>query len=448
MPATKPLLLRGATLLDGFSRRPRENVAILIRDGRIAAVGSQDEIGVPDSAEVLALSNKWVIPGLIDMHCHIKELSAACFVAAGITTVRNTAGWLKELADLRSAPADAPTPRVISAGRIIDGPPGVWPGGTSPGTFITDDVEAARAEVRRQAAEGAELIKVYGMLTLPVMRAVVEEAGSLGLFVSSDLTYQKHVTIRDAARMGIRWNEHATGFAQALFPGWKISWKDEDWGLTPWIDGDSPELDRLCEEVAESGLILCPTMTLWEQAGRLPDYWWPEHPVAQALKAIPEMVQHYASFPQSGQPGAHRMGLHCQAVARAYRRAGGTVVAGTDTPALAWNAPGISLHRELQLLVQNGWSPLEAIWAATSTAARTLGRNDLGVVRPGAVADLVILNGNPLEDIAHTLLTDRVIKGGSVYPPQSAMANLPDVALFMQKYERMMAEYKAEHPEA
>lgn len=448
MRETKPLLLRGGVLIDGVSRRPRENVAILIRSGRITAVGSPEELGVPDGAEVLDLTGKWVIPGLIDMHCHIKDFSAACFVATGVTTVRNTAGWLRELADLRTAPADAPTPRVFSAGRLIDGPPGVWPGGTSPGTFITDDEEQARAEVRRQAAAGVDLVKVYGMLTLPVMRAVVEEASAHGLRVSSDLTYQKHVTIRDAARMGVRWNEHATGFTQALWPGWKMSWKDEDWGPLPWDEGDSPELDRLCAEVAESGLILCPTLTLWDQAGRLPDYWWPDHPVAAHLAAWPEMTAHYAAFPQSGQPGARRMGLHAQAVARAYRRAGGTIVAGTDTPALAWNAPGLTLHRELQILVQNGWSPLEAIWAATSTAARTLDRSDLGVVAPGAAADLVILNGDPLADIANTLLTDRVVKGGKLYTPASAMASLPDMASVMAKYQRLMAEFQAEQAKA
>lgn len=443
MSEPRPLLLQGGVLIDGVSCRPRENVAILIRNGRITAVGSPDEVGVPAGAEVHDLTGKWVIPGLIDMHCHIKELSAPYFVATGVTTVRNTAGWLRELAELRSAPASAPTPRVISAGRLIDGPPGVWPGGTSPGTFITEDEAEARAEVRRQVAEGADLVKVYGMLTLPLMRAVVEEAAAHGLRVSCDLTYQKHVTIQDAARMGVRWNEHATGFAQALWPGWKLSWKNEDWGPLPWSEEDSPELDRLCAEVAESGLILCPTLTLWEQAGRLPDYWWPEHPVAEALKAIPELVEHYGAFPLSLQPGARRMGLHAQAVARAYRRAGGTVVAGTDTPALAWNASGLSLHRELQLLVQNGWSPLEAIWAATSTAARTLGRSDLGVVTAGAVADLVILNGNPLADIANTLQTDRVVKGGALYTPASAMASAPSMANSRAKYERMMAEYKA-----
>jgi predicted amidohydrolase YtcJ len=111
-----PLLLRGATVIDGISRRPRANVAILTRNGRITAVGAPDEIGTPDGAEVLDLTGKWIIPGLIDMHCHIKDVSAPYFVAAGVTTVRNTAGWLKELADLRGAHADAPSPRVVTGG--------------------------------------------------------------------------------------------------------------------------------------------------------------------------------------------------------------------------------------------------------------------------------------------------------------------------------------------
>lgn len=360
------------------------------------------------------------------MHCHIKDHLAPFFLAAGVTTVRNTSGSLRELDGLRTAPPDAPAPRVISAGRMIEGTGLGIP--TSPWAFITDDPAVAREEARVQCVdEGADLVKVYGHLPADAMLAVVEEAASHGVPVSCDLMYGTEVTIRTAARAGVRWCEHALGFAQALYPGYAFKGGEDSWARVPWEDPDSPALDALCAELVDLGLLLCPTMTLLDQCRRGSEPWWPEGALGRA--------------PAAALAKLGRLSRFNQATARAYRRAGGVVVAGTDTPAGVWNGMGIALHRELELFVELGWSPMEALQAATSTAARALGRDDLGVIRPGAAGDLVVLQGDPLADIRSTLAIETVVKSGRFFRPDDLLGNVPPLEEILARHERLMADF-------
>lgn len=139
---------------------------------------------------IISCENLWLIPGLIDMHVHIKENFAQYFTAAGVTTVRNTAGSIIELEQLMKAAADSFTPRVISADRMIDGPPGIW-GADSPYNVNITEEQAAREEVRRQVALGAHFIKVYGWLDPMIMEIVVDEARQFGKEVSCDILHSK-----------------------------------------------------------------------------------------------------------------------------------------------------------------------------------------------------------------------------------------------------------------
>lgn len=431
------LVLHGATVVDGWSNQARPNTSLLLRNGYIAAMGSAEAIGTPDGAEVLDMAGRWIIPGLIDMHCHIKDHYAAHFVAAGVTTVRNTAGNPRELHELRTAPVDAPAPRVITAGRIIDGSPGTWPGGSSPWQALVDDPEGARAEVRAQAAEGVELIKVYGGVSREVLQAAVEEASAHGLPVSVDLMYSA-LTVRDAARMGVRWTEHATGFVQALYPGFQAR-DSATYDLVPWEEPESPELDALCAEVADLGLHVCPTLTLVDQARLGAHPWRPDFPTMAGMEP---KFSYWSQM--AGSPGLARYGRTAgfvKAIARAFRRAGGVVVPGTDVPAGVWVWPGVALHRELELFVQNGWSPMEALQAATSVAARVLGRSDIGAIRPGARAELVVLSADPLSDIRNTLAIERVIKGGRSFTPEELPGLGAPLEQTMAKFERIQAEF-------
>lgn len=161
--------------------------SIEIESGMIRNIFLEDSI-LPTALKTINGGGKYIIPGLIDMHCHIKEGFAIQFVASGVTTVRNTAGNVIQLKKLIEASNDEPTPGIYSADRMIDGPPGLW-GATGIANFVTDDPIEAKKEVIRQKKAGAKFIKIYGLITKEVMQAVVAEADQQSLEVSCDLMH-------------------------------------------------------------------------------------------------------------------------------------------------------------------------------------------------------------------------------------------------------------------
>ena len=207
---------------------------VYIEGHQIIKMDGQIEV---DGAEIIDCTGKYLIPGLIDMHVHIKNNFATYFMAAGVTTVRNTAGSLIELLPFMKAEANNPIPRVISADRMIDGPPGLW-GETSPYNINIDNTEDAKREVERQVNLGADFIKIYGWLKPDIMKAVIDEAKKYGKEVSCDILHSKDVDALDVAEMGMDWLEHATGIVQTMYPEWNMKSEKDVWEMIPW---DAPE---------------------------------------------------------------------------------------------------------------------------------------------------------------------------------------------------------------
>lgn len=417
------------------------NGSLEIKNGYIERVFLK-EINIPDKVHKVDLAGKYVIPGLIDMHCHIKEGFAPAFVASGVTTVRNTAGNIIELKPMIEAPIDAPTPRVYSADRMVDGPPGLW-GPTSEGNFVTDDPEAARWEVRRQAEAGAKFIKVYGWIDKKVMEAVVQEARKYNLEVSCDLHHASKVNALDAAEVGVTWFEHASGFAQAMYPGWSVLTNEKEWAID-WENPDEQEIKKLCKKMLTYNVKLCPTMMLHDQFTNPPKFWNSENEIPHFIKE--GIGQHWKQMNEQVDLYKDQVGFinnFTQAVAKTYYDLGGTVVAGTDFPAGGvWTYPGMALHRELEIFVEIGLSELAALQAATIRAARAIELHDIGIIKEGAVADLVILSENPLEDIRNTQKIDQVIKGGKYYTTDELERAIPSNEKQMENYERFKEEFE------
>lgn len=410
---------------------------IVIDHGKIISI-NQDQDGHPDTSEKIDVTGKFIIPGLIDMHVHIKHKFAHLFTASGVTTVRNTAGNVTELETLRYAPNDAATPRVISADRLIDGPPGLW-GDTSPWNLNVSTVEEAKNEVRRQVTAGTDLIKVYGWLSEENMKAIVDEAKIHNLEVSCDLIYSTNVNAVDAARMGIKWNEHASGILQILFPKWSMQAEDAIWNEIDWEKDYVSEIEPICQELINHGVIICPTLTLYDQFIRTPNVWKPTREMPMSLLNPQNLVEHWTrmepykeAFNKQGKP------IHIiKQIVKVYHVLGGEIVAGTDTPAGVWTLPGLALHRELQLLVESGLSELEALQCATIHAATSLSLDNVGQIKEGFIADLLILNENPIKDIENTLSINRIIKGGTVYEQQEILDLVPtdeEVQTLMEQF--------------
>lgn len=439
---TKQYLLKNAQIID-VEKGTIEKGSIKIADGLIQNIYRGEE-EVPSHREVIDLEGKYILPGLIDMHCHIREGFASQFVAAGVTTVRNTAGNVLLLKSLIEAASDAPTPRIYSADRMIDGSPGLW-GPDSYGNFNAHTSEAARKEVRRQAAAGADFIKVYGWLKGEEIAAVAEEAALHNLEVSCDLLHAVEVNALDAAKMGVTWFEHASGFLQALYPKWNTQADSEEWDKINWTEPDEKSIKELCTEMIRYKVKLCPTLVLSDQVMQYPDYWNPHNKVSDSVAGDSHLNQHWENMAGNIEVAKKQLGLiraFTKKVSKIYFDMGGTVVTGTDTPGGIHNYPGAALHRELELFVEIGFTEMEALQAATIKAAQSIGLTDRGVIKEGMLADLIVLSQNPMADIKNTQKIDLVIKGGEIYTQDEILEHVSNPEDAMERLERFLEGFE------
>ncbi|MFP7443077.1 amidohydrolase family protein [Bacillus infantis] len=444
MKDNSKLLLYNANLIEVISGTVKK-ASIFISHGYIDEVFYDKERlngEVPPDVKRINGEGKWIIPGLIDMHVHIKEGFAPFFTASGVTAVRNTGGNVLELADLIKASTDAPTPRVYSADRVIDGPPGLW-GETSPWNVNIEDSQTARQEVNRQIEAGADFVKVYGWLSKEMMESVCQEARSHGKEVSCDLIYSSHINAVEAGRIGIKWNEHASGVLQAMYPQWSMGADQSTWDAINWHEPDFEKINTVCRQLIDLDVKICPTMTLFDGMDRGAEYWKPLNEVTSRILESKALIGQWQTLSQY-EDALKSLGVQHQinkAIAKAYFDLGGTVVAGTDTPAGIWTFPGMALHRELELFVEAGFSEIDAIRSATCTAAEAINQSDLGVIRAGARADMVILNQNPLADIRHTKDIYSVIKGGKIFTQSEILDKVPDEESASKRAEEFIKDF-------
>ena len=436
-------ILKNATIID-VEKGTAYKGAIEVNGGHIERVFSADRV-LPPEKESIDVEGKYIIPGLIDMHCHIQEGFAVHFVASGVTTVRNTAGNVFQLKKLIESSIDSPTPRIYAADRMIDGPPGLW-GPTSYANFVTDDSEEGRKEVRRQKEAGARFIKIYGWISKEVMEAVVSEADKYGLEVSCDLIHASQVNALDAAKAGVKWFEHASGFIQAIYPKWYPSAKQEEFDKIDWEHPDQEKIKKICLEMLTYNVNLCPTLTIFDQIAHMPQYWHPSNMVAEVFEKESTLKDLWTTMAEENEEALkQQLGIQHQFIkdiAKTYADLGGTVVTGTDTPGGVWTLPGMSLHRELELFVEIGFTEMEALQAATTKAANAIDMTDIGAIKEGNIADLVILNRNPLESIQHTQDIDRIIKGGKIYTQEDVLGKTPSEEYLSTEQKRFMAEFE------
>jgi len=385
------LVVSGGTLFDGTGSEPLADATIVVRDGRVAEVTGGGVATLPAGPECIDARGKWIVPGLIDMHVHYHPgWMDALFLRHGVTTVRDVGSGLNSILELREhsrAPGVA-LPRIFACGPLIDGP--------SPrhGTGISVSVQTvaeARAVARRLLNRGVDCLKIYEQLTPPLVEAVVREAEGPRVPVTAHL---RDTTALQALEIGVRGLEHAFGF-QAC---------------------DETVAAQVVRHVVERGAYVVPTLVTTEQVSRFGS---PEQETMALLGEIPAARRQYwhataaaASLDRTA-GAARRFGCLKAFVAR-LQGAGGQVVAGSDT-SNPYVVPGASLHRELELLVEAGLSPREALAAATRTAAAFLGQaQTLGTLEVGKTADLVVLGADPVVSIGAIRQIEVVIRDGRV----------------------------------
>jgi imidazolonepropionase-like amidohydrolase len=401
---------------------------VVVDRGRIVAFGPASQVTVPVGSLVVDGSGRYLMPGLVDMHIHAVAGAGvdgdgawqqmALLVANGVTTARSLAGAATAM-ELR---------RAIEAGDLLG--PRLYLAGPSLNRNSVPTPESVRLAVARQAADGFDFLKTHGV-TSDVYDAMVESAREAGLPLVGHVTSEYGLHRALAAGQQI---EHLDGYLAATIPdGAPVDAPQGQVFFGPELDHMSEAaMPALARRTLEAGVWNSPTLALFEVVAE-PDS--AESYLARAeMRFVPQtakqawaaQVAEMRSAPILAERRARYLELR-RALTRALRDAGAPLLAGSDSPQL-FMAPGFALHRELRALQRAGLTPFEALSAATSNPARYIGAAPFGVIERGAAADLLLLDANPLLDVANAARIHGVVLRGQWLSRERIEALKEDVA--------------------
>ncbi|PYR60179.1 MAG: amidohydrolase [Acidobacteria bacterium] len=429
---TPVIALTHVRVIDGTGAPARDDQTIVIRNGLIDRLGPSASTPPPDDATTIDLTGKSVIPGLVMVHEHLYyptgpgfygnlgESFVRLYLAGGVTTMRtggNTSGVmdvkLKEMIDAGQQPG----PAIDATAPYLNGP----------NTFLQmralKDAADARRQVEYWADMGATSFKAYMNITRAELGAAIEAAHARGLKVTGHLC---SVTYAEAAQLGIDNLEHgfmaSTDFVADkqpdVCPGQPVGQR-----AVAALDENGAAFTALVKTLLDHHVALTSTLTVFET-------FTPGRPMPPGLDVlVPELRQQfeqtYARTQQNQQSIYKTLFPKGMALERAFARAGGTLLAGTDPTGGGGVIPGFSNQRQLELLVEEGFTPLEAIQIGSSNAARYLGRDArIGTIAAGKQADLVVVNGDPSVTIGDVRKVETVFKQGIGFDPQKLIESV------------------------
>jgi hypothetical protein len=407
-PAQK-LAIVGATLEDSPGAAPIKDSVILIEDGVIVASGPTGQVTIPKDATILNAAGKYAVPGLWDMHAHYEQVEwGPIYLAAGVTSVRdvgNEFDFIRTLHEELNRKHDpAIGPHIEFAG-IIDGS-----GPISLGAVVADTPQQASMWVDKYKAAGARQIKLYSSVKPEIVKAVTSDAHGLGMTVTGHIP--EGMTAIDGVNDGMDQINHIT-YVVPYFSHTQFGADGKpDRTKPPVLDLDGPRARELIAALKSHHTILDPTVALYETFLHTK----PLDQVEPGINHVPPQMRDALDSPV---PSADRTALVnarwqvIMATLHALHAAGIPIVAGTDQ-----SIPGYTLHRELELYVESGFTPLEALQAATIVPARALHvEHESGSLEAGRRGDVLLLDADPLEDIHNTRKVWRTIAAGAVYDP-------------------------------
>ena len=424
-PEVDVVVLRGATLIDGLGNPSLADATVVVVGDRIQSIFSGQDRDMPAGATLIDLTGKFVIPGLVDTHVHWGAWMGEVYINHGVTSVLAMADVSKE--ERTHSQTSLSTPRVFHAG----GRPRLSL------SMTREEVHQAIREHLKKEPDIAWFVQ-FRKSNRQMYGWAAEEAHAVGLAVFSHAQ-----DAGQAIDQGMDVAEHVWAFALPLMSAQEL--EDFEAGrFVHWAtyleEGD--RLDQLIEKAVRRGVFLNPTLA-YEWGSLSPKRnqlekeiyallsnpnlsYYPKNQAEQLLLRLRQIKAYSARYDhmplisklspedlQAVQDGRRRV----QRFVKKYVQAGGKILSGTDAPGVA--APGLGLHHEMELLVEAGLTPMEALKSSTSWAAELLsgfqgarGNPRVGSIQEGNFADLLILEADPLEEIANTKKIDQVMKGG------------------------------------
>ena len=435
-------------VVDGTGAPAREDQTLLLRGGRIEAMGAASSLTPPRGAQVLNLTGHTVIPGLVGMHNHLFYIASIhsdekgaplppgrlaaeipysaprLYLACGVTTIRTT-GSVEPYMDLNlKRQIDAgvmPGPKMDVTGPYLEG---LEP--QLPQMHALRGPEEARRFVDFWADSGVTSFKAYMNITRADLGAAIQAAHARGLKVTGHLG---SVTWPEAMALGIDNFEHGPVFTDTEFTTGKVPDTcppvAASWGSWLKLDLAGPEVQGLLRDLVAKQVAITSTLPVFELMV-------PGRPPLQPRMLAAMSAESKASYLTArGRVKVVPNGMMEQlfkkemAFELAFAKAGGLLLAGPDPTGMGGVLPGFGDHRELELLVEAGFTPVEAIHIATANGAAFLGRLDrIGTLAPGKQADLVVVKGDPstrIEDIENTVI---VFKDGLGYDSAKLMESV------------------------
>lgn len=446
----QPLIaLTQVRVIDGTGAPAQENRTIVLRNGRIEAV-TDASVAPPAGAHVVNLEGRTVMPGLVGMHNHlmytgsinqdehghipppgflVTQLAFSAprmYLAAGVTTMRTT-GSIEPYADMNTrGMIDAfqiPGPKIDVTGPYLEGKDSLFPQ-----MAVVEQREHARKTVAFWASEGMTSFKAYMKISEAALGAAIDEAHKRGVKVTGHLCA---VSFRQAAALGIDNLEHGPVFTDSGFvPDRKkdecpssaaiaASWEKRDIGSEP--------VQALIRDLVARKVAITSTLPVFEAMVATRPLLSRQQ---MAMMSAESLRSHLAARSAAATAPARAEKLEAalkkeMAFELAFVRAGGLLMAGPDPTGNGGTLPGFGDQRGLQLLVEAGFTPVEAVRIATANGARFMGKLDrIGTIEPGKQADLVVINGDPTRRIADVENVETVFKDGYGYDPVKLNASV------------------------
>jgi len=442
------LVFTHVTVIDATGAPAKPDMTVVIKGGRIAALGKTANLDVPENAQVVDATGKFIIPGLWDMHIHpLKRKDyLKLFIVNGVTGMRVMSGkpmhheWREEI-----SAGELIGPRMVIASPTI---------GFRPGEFSAGNEEdIGRQVVRKVKNEGADFVKVYQFISRNAYFAIVDEANKLRIPFAGHVPYL--VSVAEASDTGQHTIEHNTFVLMACSSEgekelrmrargtWNtgpmsLSQVHARYKLIADITYSKEKAAELFARFVKNSTWVCPTIMFFNDLSfRFSD----KEDVTNdsRFKYLPLFTRdrwknsvHVALATGVGRADFRKICEKDLAIVGAMRDAGVGLLAGTDT-----FTPGFDLQDELALFVQAGLSPMEALQTATYNAAKCLGLLDsMGTVERGKVADLVLLDADPLQDIRNTERIAAVVVGGKIFQRATLQKMLAQVKTIAKKSKK------------